>query len=88
MLSKPKQTKPVSNNDAGTLYDALSIALEYVSDAMEELRGYAEFAEWFSFLDNLYDEMYTRVEELEVCLQVQRDEMIRDLTREYYRGLL
>lgn len=87
-MKKPKPVRPTKHNDVGVLLEALEIALEHVYDAMDEIKGYDELSDLYRTLDYLHDDMYSQYEGYEIIAQAEHDEMIRDLTKEYYRGLL
>ena len=88
-MTKPTQSKyPQIHSDNGDLRYALDEAMFHVQEAMEELKGYSELADFFDTLNDLHDDMYKMFEEVETNISVERAEMIREQERDYYRGLL
>lgn len=70
------------------LLEALELAIDDVADAMENLRGFEDFEEWFDTLDDLHSWMNLRREELEVNETADYNDQINELRKEYLRGVL
>lgn len=70
------------------LLEALELAIDDVADAMENLRGFEDFEEWFDTLDDLQGWMNLRREELEVNETAAYNDQINELRKEYLRGVL
>lgn len=70
------------------LLEALELAIDDVADAMENLRGFEDFEEWFDTLDDLHGWMNLRREELEVNETAAYNDQINELRKEYLRGVL
>lgn len=89
MTQKPKQTKVITqHSDNGDLHEALDEAMFHIREAMEEVKGYGELVDMFSTLSDIHDEMYAMYEECETNLRVEYAEMVREMERDYYRGLM
>lgn len=81
---KPKQTKVLSMNaDADTLLSEIEEAMDSIADAMDNLRGYTRFAEWFDTLDDLWDDMQPTHEELDAQVQAEWEREESALNREF-----
>lgn len=86
MVKKPKQTKKLSTNaDADTLLAEICDAMDSVANAMESLRGYEQFADWFDTLDELWDDMQPTQEELDAQVQAEWEREEAALNREFER---
>ncbi len=87
MLSKkPKQTKVLEvNPDADTLLSEIEEAMDSIASAMDNLRGYERFAEWFDTLDELWDDMRPTQEELDAQVQAEWEREEAALNREFER---
>lgn len=88
MAKKPTNDRIAYSASAGELTEALEIAMGYVCDAMEELKGYAEFAEWFDVLDGIDCEMQAAHERYEASASADYADQVRELEREYWRSVL
>ena len=65
-MDKPRQTERFAENpDNITLLEELEEAMGSIAIAMEHLRGYEEFSDWFDTLDDVFDEMKPMYEECE-----------------------
>lgn len=87
MLSKkPKQTKVLKvNADADTLLSEIEEAMDSIASAMDNLRGYERFAEWFDTLDDLWGDMQPTQEELDAQVQAEWEREEAALNREFER---
>ena len=89
MLNKPKQYKTLHKDaDNDILLGELETALYGISDAMEALAGYKDFADWFDALSDLWDEMQPMHDECENVAAAEYAKEVDDLTRDYYRSVL
>ena len=88
-MTKPVQTerffKNPSNDD---LLEELEGAMSNIISAMECLRGYEEFSDWFDTLDDLVDEMQPDHERYESIAAAEYEAEIEALTRDYYRSVI
>lgn len=83
---KPKQTKKLSTNaDADMLLSDIEEAMDSIASAMDNLRGYERFAEWFDTLDELWDDMRPTHEELDAQVQAEWEREEAALNREFER---
>lgn len=83
---KPKQTKVLSmNTDADTLLSEIEEAMDSIASAMDNLRGYTRFAEWFDTLDELWDDMQPTQEELDAQVQAEWEREEAALNRDFER---
>ena len=87
-MKKPQQAKHWYRADASELYEALGYAMDEIASAMESLRGYEEFQDWFGALADLHDDMFPTYEEYETAASVEYAEQIAEMERDYVRGLL
>lgn len=88
-MNKPVQTQKFCKNpDNDTLLEELEGAMSSIADAMECLRGYAEFADWFDTLDDVFEEMMPDHERYECIAAAEYEAEIEALTRDYYRSVL
>ena len=87
MLSKkPRQTKVLEMNAyADTLLSEIEEAMDSIASAMDNLRGYTRFAEWFDTLDELWDDMQPTQEELDAQVQAEWEREEAALNREFER---
>lgn len=84
--NKPKQTKALSMNaDADTLLSEIEEAMDSIASAMDNLRGYERFADWFDTLDDLWDDMRPTQEELDAQVQAEWEREEAALNREFER---
>lgn len=85
-MRKPVQTKVLAaNEDADTLLSEIEEAMDSIASAMDNLRGYERFAEWFDTLDELWDDMQPTQEELDAQVQAEWDREQAALNREFER---
>lgn len=85
-MRKPVQTKVLdADEDADTLLSEIEEAMDSIASAMDNLRGYERFAEWFDTLDELWDDMQPTQEELDAQVQAERDREQAALNREFER---
>lgn len=85
-MRKPVQTKVLSaNEDADTLLSEIEEAMDSIASAMDNLRGYERFAEWFDTLDELWDDMQPTQEELDAIVQAEWEREEAALNREFER---
>ena len=83
---KPRQTKVLEMNaDADTLLSEIEEAMDSIASAMDNLRGYERFAEWFDTLDELWDDMLPMQEELDAQVQAEWEREQAALNREFER---
>jgi len=88
-MKKPEQTKRLAENpDNEDLLNELESAMESIADAMECLKGYAAFADWFDTLDDIFDEMQPEYEQYESIAADEYAKEIAGLTRDYYRSVI
>lgn len=87
-MQKPKQTKITRHTDNTELMEALESALDYLGDAMEAVRGYDELTDYFKALGDMHDDLYAKYEECEIMAHVEYTEMMRELTRDYFRSVM
>lgn len=88
-MDKPKQTARFAKDpDNDTLLEELENAMSSIADAMECLRGYEEFSDWFDTLDDMYDEMQPEYEKYDIIAGIEYQKEIEGLTRDYYRSVL
>jgi hypothetical protein len=60
----------------------------YIRDAMEELKGFAEFEDWFNMLDDLDTEMFPVFEEYNTAANAEYADQVREMQRDYWRSVL
>ena len=85
-MRKPVQTKVLdADEDADTLLSEIEEAMDSIASAMDNLRGYERFAEWFDTLDELWDDMQPTQEELDARVQAEWDREQAALNREFER---
>lgn len=85
-MRKPVQTKVLAaEEDADTLLSEIEEAMDSIASAMDNLRGYARFAEWFDTLDELWDDMQPTQEELDAQVQAEWKREQAALNREFER---
>ena len=85
-MRKPVQTKVLdADEDADTLLSEIEEAMDRIAGAMDNLRGYARFAEWFDTLDELWDDMQPTQEELDAQVQAEWEREQVALNREFER---
>lgn len=85
-MRKPVQTKVLSaDEDADTLLSEIEEAMDSIASAMDNLRGYERFADWFDTLDDLWDDMQPTQEELDAQVQAEWDREEAALNREFER---
>ena len=88
-MRKPVQTKVLdADEDADTLLSEIEEAMDRIAGAMDNLRGYARFAEWFDTLDELWDDMQPTQEELDAQVQAEWEREQVALNREFERDRL
>lgn len=88
-MEKPKQTARFEKNpENDTLLDELENAMSSIASAMEYLRGYEQFADWFDTLDDMFDEMEPEREQYENIASFEYRKEIESLTRDYYRSVM
>ena len=88
MKAKPKQTRINNNSDPADLHEALDEAMYYIREAMENIKGYGELEDQFSTLSEMHDEMFAMYEECEVNINAAYSDMVREMTRDYYRSVM
>lgn len=88
-MEKPMQTK-LTKSDDSLLLEAIELAMDDIANAMDNLRGHADddYEEWFDTLDDMWDRMNNRREELEIIETARYHEEMDELRKEYYRGLM
>lgn len=87
-MEKTSQIPCVYRGSAQERLEAADSALFEVNEAMESLKGFYEFAEIFSTLSDVYDDIWQHYTKLEVEAAGEHQDMIDELRREYYRGAL
>ena len=88
-MDKPRQTERFAENpDTITLLEELEEAMGSIAIAMEHLRGYEEFSDWFDTLDDVFDEMKPMYEECEAIDAAEYQKEMDGLRRQYYRDVL
>jgi len=89
MVNKPKQyAKLHKSADNSTLLEELEGAMYSIVDAMENLRGYEVFKDWFDTLDDMMDEMQPMLDEYEAIAAAEYREEMYGLNRQYLRSVL
>lgn len=89
MFKKPEQRKKLQENtDWGELHEALDSAMFRIREAMDDIKGYCETQDQFSQLSDLHDELYAIYEETEANINAEYADMVREMTREYYRSVI
>lgn len=87
-MSKSKQITLSYDNPASERLIAVENAIMCINDAMDELRGFGEFEDWFNALDDLYDELEAEQDKLESYATGEYQAEMDELRREYERDLL
>lgn len=88
-MKKPVQTKKFFKNPSNSdLLEDLEGAMNNIADAMECLRGYEEFSDWFDTLDDVFSEMEPDHERYESIATAEYVAEIAALTRDYYRSVI
>lgn len=88
-MKKPIQTtKFIKNPDNYDLLEELEGAMSNIASAMECLRGYEEFSDWFDTLDDVFSEMEPDHERYESIAAAEYEAEIEALTRDYYRSVI
>lgn len=87
-MSKSKQITLSYDNPASERLIAVENAMSCINDAMDELRGFGEFEDWFNALDDLYDELEAEQDKLESYATGEYQAEMDELRREYERDLL
>ena len=88
MINKPVQTRMRSHSDWSDLHEALDSAMFNIREAMESMKGYPELVDKFSELSDLHDELYAMYEECETNINAEYADMVREITRDYYRSVI
>ena len=88
MKNKPVQKIVTHNNDAADCLEAISDAISSLHDAMDAIRGYGEFEQFFLALDDLVDDMARDRETYEAAEQAEYRAEIEGLTRDYWRAVI
>lgn len=87
-MKKPIQSRVTNDNDYGDLREALDEATYHIREAMSAIKGYGELADWFTELDVIHDEMFAELENVETQIRVEHEELVREMTRDYYRSVI
>ena len=87
-MKKPIQSRVTNDNDYGDLREALDEATWHICEAMGAIKGYGELDGWFTELDAMLDEMIAELENVETQLRVEQEELVREMTRDYYRSVI
>lgn len=88
-MKKPEQAKKLCRNPFNDdLLESIEGAMSSIADAMDYLKGYAVFAEWFDVLGDIYDEMKPDHEQYESVAAAEYEAEIEALTRDYYRSVI
>ena len=87
-MDRVKQTVVTYDNDKEQLLAAIEEAMWHVNAAMDDLRGYGEFEEWFDTLDDMLDEMESEQEPLERYAEAEYRREMDALNRQYESDLL
>lgn len=87
-MKKPIQSRVTNDNDYGDLREALDEATYHICEAMGAIKGYGELADWFNELDTMFDEMYAELENVETQIRVEHEELVREMTRDYYKAVM
>ena len=71
--------------DVGERKEALELAMGYVLDSIEELKGYKDFEIYNDTLSDIWADMNIELSELEREETAKYHELREELTREYWR---
>ena len=87
-MVRPQRNRIIPDEVGATeLRESLESAMWGVSAAMEDLRGLERFQDYFDTMYDLYDEMLTDLEELDVQAASEYADQMEELSKEYRRGL-
>jgi len=88
-VQKPDQRERFYKNPSNDeLLDAIEEAKSSIVSAMESLRGYEDFADWFNALGDMVDEMQPEHERYESIAAAEYEAEMEALTRDYYRSVI
>lgn len=87
-MFKPTQARLNYDDDAQDKFTALDDAMTSIASAMESLKGYGDFTDWFDALGEIFDEMKPDCEMYENIAGAEYQAELEDLTRDYYRSVL
>lgn len=89
MFKKPEQKKKISQHtDWSDLHESLDSAMFYIREAMEEMKGYYELQDQFRDLSDMHDELFAIYEEAETNINAEYADMVREMTKDYYRSVM
>lgn len=84
-LQREKMYKCPDNDD---LLEAVETALDNISDAMQALRGFEEFAGFFDALGDMYDIMKPDYDMYEQIAEAEDKAELEAMNREYWASVL
>lgn len=87
-IEKPVQTRVTMDNSNDDLLIAVNEAKWHISEAMDELRGFGEYEEWFDALSDMYDEMDAEQDKRESYATGEEQAVLAEMRRDYERDLL
>ena len=83
-----KNTKLTFDTDASDVLTAIENAISYIEEAQEEMRGLGELEDEFDILCDAVDELTRKREKYEIRVASEYQEMVDELTRDYYKEVL
>lgn len=87
-MARVEQSKKWFKADNDDLLTGIEEAISSIESAMESLRGYEEFSDFFDALDDLLDDMEPEHERYDVIATQEYAEEIAALNRDYLRSVL
>ena len=78
----------VHHESPSELLEMLEEAMFSIEQAMEAMKGFAEFEDWYLTLSTIRDEMEPKHEELDRAAAGEYHEEMQRLARDYYRSVL
>lgn len=87
-IEKPVQTRVAYDNDNDSLLTAVSEAMWHVGEAMDELRGFGEYEDWFNTMSDMYDEMEREKDERESYASGEEQAVQAEIWRDREHDLL
>ena len=87
-MRKPQQANHWYRADATELAEALEYAMDEIASAMESLRGFEEFQDWFGQLADMHDDMFPTYEEYNTAASAEYADQLYEMQKDYVRGLL
>ena len=87
-MARVEQSKKWFKADNDDLLNGIEEAMGSIESAMESLRGYEEFSDFFDTLDALMDDMEPEHERYDAIATREYAEEIEALNRDYLRSVL